>query len=295
MTRQWPQETEILTSVPEKVLNDQEEPCKNTPKGSHQTLTPQQGEQKTLCFLGSDQGPCQTYMRSSCSLNLGLLLIKFNTCEQGLSGKQFFCFLSSSDSLVILSNNPSQSGNSVASETHWVDCDGEWVSRLHLEKGNLPVLLSVLMGLDLNAGSVALVPCIICNENALRMWDPPLDAEDQLCFEENWQQRTSKVPGIFSHVSLDFWLTNAGSVCCFSSKVDWHVVRTVCALSIQRNTLYFAIRVEFNAFGGITVAALKGLSILRFLLKYNIVIQDLWKKIMHGCLILGCSHTCCEA
>lgn len=81
--------------------------------------------------------------------------------------------------------------------------------------------------------------------------------------------------GIFSHVSLDFTLTNAGSVCCFSSGMDWHVVRTVCALSIQRNTLCFVIRVEFNAFGGITVAVLKGLTILRFLLKYNIVIQDL--------------------
>lgn len=83
------------------------------------------------------------------------------------------------------------------------------------------------------------------------------------------------MPGIFSHVSLGFKLTNAGSVCCFSSEMDWHVVRTVYALSIERNTLCFAIRVEFNAFGGITVAALKGLSILRFLLKHNIVIQDL--------------------
>lgn len=53
------------------------------------------------------------------------------------------------------------------------------------------------------------------------------------------------------------------------------MVRTVCTLSIQGNTLYLAIRVKFNAFEGITVAALKGLSILRFLLKYNIVIQDL--------------------
>lgn len=58
-------------------------------------------------------------------------------------------------------------------------------------------------------------------------------------------------------------------------EVDWHVVRTACALSIWRNTLCLAIRLEFNAFGGITVAALKGLSILRFPLKYNIVIQDL--------------------
>jgi len=57
--------------------------------------------------------------------------------------------------------------------------------------------------------------------------------------------------------------------------MDWHVVRTVYALSIEKNTLCFAIRVEFNAFGGITVAALKGLSILRFLLKHNVVIQDL--------------------
>lgn len=50
------------------------------------------------------------------------------------------------------------------------------------------------------------------------------------------------------------------------------MVRTVSAMSIRRNTLYFVIRVEFNAFGGITVAALKGLSVLRLLLKYNIVI-----------------------
>lgn len=135
--------------------------------------------------------------------------------------------------------------------------------------------------------------CVTCSENILRMWDPPLNV--RLCLEQNLQQRAFNVSGIFSHISLDFWLTNAGSVYCFSSEVDWHVVRTVCALSIQRNTLYFVIRVEFNAFGGITVAALKGLRMLRFLLKYNIVIQDLWKKIMHECLILGCSHTCCEA
>lgn len=47
-----------------------------------------------LWFLGSHQGPCQTYMKSSCYLNLGLFLIKFNTCEQDLPGKQFFCILS---------------------------------------------------------------------------------------------------------------------------------------------------------------------------------------------------------
>lgn len=93
MTWQWPQETE-MPSVPEKLLNGQEEPCKNTPEGSQQTPTPQKGEQKTLWFLGSNQGPYQTYMEISCSLNLGLLLIKFNTCEQDLSGKQFLCFLS---------------------------------------------------------------------------------------------------------------------------------------------------------------------------------------------------------
>lgn len=79
----------------------------------------------------------------------------------------------------------------------------------------------------------------------------------------------------FSCVSIGLRLTKSSAVCNFSSELDWHVVRTVCALSIQRNTLCFVIRVEFNAFGGITVAALKGLSILRFLLKYNIVIQDL--------------------
>lgn len=213
--------------------------------------------------------------------------------KKSYQASRFSAICQSSSNLVILSSNPSQSEDSLDSETHCIDCDGVWMSWLHPERGHLLAFLSVLVGLDLHAGSVALLPCVICNENALRMWDPPLYV--QLCFEQNLWQRTFKVLEFFSHVSLDFWLRNAGSVCCFSSEVDWHVVRTVCALSIQRNILYLSIRVKFNAFEGITVAALKGLNILRFLLKYNIVIQDLWKKIMHGCLILGCSHTCCEA
>lgn len=54
------------------------------------------------------------------------------------------------------------------SEAHRADC--ERVSCLNLED----VLFSVVMGLGLNADSVALVPCVIRNENPLRMQDPPL-------------------------------------------------------------------------------------------------------------------------
>lgn len=122
--------------------------------------------------------------------------------------------------------------------------------------------------MDLNAGWVLLV-----SENVRP--SPKMREEISNVLSKNCSRELLMCLDFFSPVSLGFRLTNAGSVCNFSSEVDWHVVRTFSALSIQRNTLCFVSRVEFNAFGGITVAALKGLSTLRLLLKYNIVIQDL--------------------
>lgn len=95
--------------------------------------------------------------------------------NKSYQASNFSAFCQSSNSLVISSNNPSQSENSLDSETHCVACDGVWMSRLRVGRGHLPALLSILMGLDDNAGSVALIPCVICSENGLRMRDPPLN------------------------------------------------------------------------------------------------------------------------